>query len=98
MDASTETSKTTKGRRNRDKQKAVVSAEPVKARIGHLIKLHKAHATAADELNEAIKAVAEKSGLLASVVRKYVTARAGEQYEEKERGVQQLAFLFEQPQ
>jgi hypothetical protein len=60
------------------------------------VKLHHANEEAAKDLSEAIKACAEKSGLLATVVKRYVTACAGENYEEKAREVAQLAFVFEQ--
>jgi hypothetical protein len=84
------------GRQTKDKQEAVMNLDPVKSRINELVKLHHANEEAAKDLSEAIKACAEKSGLLATVVKRYVTACAGENYEEKAREVAQLAFVFEQ--
>lgn len=83
------------GRKDSDGQEAVIKLDKVKEKIDHLIKLHKTAADASDALNDGIKAVAEKSGLLASVVRKYVVAKAGDKFEEKAREVEQLSLLFD---
>jgi hypothetical protein len=95
METQTEAPKRGRGRVQPDKQEAVMSLDPVKSRIAHLVKLHHANEEAAKDLSEAIKVTAEKSGLLASVVKRYVTAMAGENFEDKQREVQQLSFLFD---
>ena len=51
---------------------------------------------AAEDFASAVKATAEASGLLASVVRRFVTARAGENFEEKARECEQLSLLFDE--
>ncbi len=83
------------GRKDSDNQEAVIKLSEVKDRIDYLVGLHNAAKDAGAELNDGIKAIAEKSGLLASVVRKYVVAKAGDKYEEEERKVQQLSLIFE---
>lgn len=85
-----------KGRMDADKQPAVQKPEVVAKKIGQLVSLHKAAKTASDERDEAITAVAEESGYLASAVRKLVTARAGEDFEKKHREVEQQYELFEE--
>lgn len=81
---------------DRSGQEKVQQPEVVKERLDHLIKLHTKAKDAGEDLSSAIKAVAEKSGFLASVVRKIVVAKAGEEesYEEKVREAEQLSLLF----
>ena len=85
-----------KGRKDKDHQEQVIKHESLATRMEELVKLHHASASAGEELNDAIKVAAEESGLLASVVRKFVTARAGEKYEEKKREVDQLSLCFDE--
>jgi len=85
-----------KGRKDAEKQETVIELAVLTDRAEELIRLHKASRLAAEEYGEAVKAAAEKSGLLASVVRSYITARAGEDYPEKKRKVEQLALVFEE--
>jgi len=94
-DAGTPKSKQPRARKNRDKQEAVADADVLKKRIGELVHLYKEHQEADQVLNDAIKAAAEASGILASVVRKFVVARAGENFQEKAREVEQLQFVFQ---
>ncbi|MGH9960730.1 MAG: hypothetical protein ACREBC_27015 [Pyrinomonadaceae bacterium] len=49
----------------------------------------------AAKCSDAIKAVAEESGLLANVLRKFVKARAGDKFKEAKRTVEQLSLVFE---
>jgi len=83
------------GRKGKDKQSAVPQPQILKARMPELVKLKKASDTASVHLNDAVKAAAEKSGLLASVVRKAVVASAGEDFEAKHREVEQLQLAFD---
>lgn len=102
MDARTETTKGngkgagTRGRKNRDNQEAVIEIAALRKMLPQLITLKNNADSAASDLNDAIKAAAEKSGLLASVVRKVVVASAGENFEEKKREVEQLSLAFEE--
>lgn len=85
-----------KGRMDADKQPAVKKAEVIAERIDELVRLHKAAGEAAEDAKSAITKAAEDSGYLASAVRKIVTARAGEKFEEKHREVEQQLELFEE--
>lgn len=85
-----------RGRKNRDKQEAVIEVAKLREKLPQLVKLKKASDEASSDLNDAIKAAAEKSGLLASVVRKVVVASAGENFEEKKREAEQLSLAFEE--
>jgi len=51
---------------------------------------------AATVLGESIKAWAEKAGLQSSVLRKFISARAGESFPDKKRDAMQLSLLFEE--
>ena len=83
------------GRQDSQGQEAAMRPDVLKSRLAELVKLHGAAAEAAADLNDAIKACAEKSGYLASVIRKRVVAEAGENFADKKREVTQLALAFE---
>lgn len=85
-----------KGRKDADKQEAVIKTGPIKEKIDDLVALYIKMGRAADTFNDAVKATAEKSGLLASVVRKFVVARAGEKFEEEKRKCEQLQLVFDE--
>ena len=74
----------------------MIKLNPLKEVVTYLIELYTKSGEAADKLNDAIKATAEKTGLMASVIRKYVVARAGESYEERKRDADQLSLVFEE--
>lgn len=84
-----------RGRKGPDKQEAVIEPKVLKQRMPELVKLKKAADLAGVVLSDAIKVAAEKSGFLASVVRKAVVASAGEDFEAKNREVEQLQLAFE---
>lgn len=92
---STENVRNIRGRKDRNQQEKVITMGPVKEKLPHLIKLHNAHKDTGKDLSDAIKAVAEKSGLFSSVVRKFVAAKAGELFDDKKREAEQLAIIFE---
>ena len=85
-----------RGRKNADKQEAVITMAPVKESIDELVALKIQADAAGDKFNDAVKATAEKAGLLASVVRKFVQARAGEKFEEEKTKCVQLSLVFEE--
>lgn len=85
-----------RGRKDAEKQEAVIKTKVVKDKIDELVRLKKSAEEAAACFNDAVKAAAEKSGLLASVVRSFVTARAGEDFEGAHRKIEQLALVFEE--
>jgi hypothetical protein len=51
---------------------------------------------AATVLGESIKMWAEKAGIQSSVLRKFIAARAGENFPDKKRDALQLSLLFEE--
>lgn len=83
------------GRVDADGQEAAISMDPIKDRIENLVRLCESAKAASNDFSEAIKDTAEKSGLLASVVRKFVVAKAGEKFDDKKRECEQLSLLFD---
>ena len=98
MDARTEGTKTTKprGRKDAQKQEAVIECDVIRERKDELIRLYRATGTAAEEWNDGIKAAAEKAGLQSGVVRKFIIACAGEAFGDKKRDAAQLTLLFDE--
>jgi hypothetical protein len=86
--------RSTKGRQDRSGQEAVIKMAALDERMPHLVKLHGNAKDASKDFSQAVKAVAEKSGLLASVVRRFVTAKAGEHFEDKQKEAYQLSLVF----
>jgi hypothetical protein len=87
-----------KGARGRkDKgQEAVIKMEALSVGVEDLIALKKKAEDASTAYADAIKATAEKAGLLAKVVRQFVDARAGDKFDDKKTEVGQLALCFDQ--
>jgi hypothetical protein len=85
-----------KGRMDADKQPAVKKPKVIAERIEELVELHNKAQAAGERAKEAITKAAEDSGYLAAAVRKIVTAKAGEKFEEKHREVEQQLELFEE--
>lgn len=85
-----------KGRMDADKQPAVKQPDVIAKCIDKLVRLHVAAKEATEEANEAITKAAEDSGYLAVAVRKLVVARAGDNFEEAKRKVEQQMELFEE--
>lgn len=82
-------------RKDKTGQAAVFKPEALAVKVDHLIGLHKAKSSAATDFSEAIKAVAEACGQNAKAVRSYITARAGENFEERKRDAEQLSLIFD---
>lgn len=83
------------GRQGRDKQEAVLQPSVVAEKIDHLEKLFVKAQEATKDLSDAIKAVAEKSGFLASNIKKLVSARIGDRFADKKRDAEQQLELFD---
>src|SRR5579885_2803699 len=83
-----------RGRQDRGGQEKVIKIDELKSRLPHLVSLHNKAREAAKDLSSAVKAVAEKSGLLATVVRKAVVAKAGDSFDEKAKEAEQLELVF----
>jgi hypothetical protein len=77
-------------------QEEAITLRPIKDGIEELVNLYVQQQQSAARCSDAIKAAAEKSGLLANVVRKFVKARAGDKFEEVKRTVEQLSLVFEE--
>jgi hypothetical protein len=77
-------------------QEQVIKVKVVKERIEELVDLHKAAETAKEDLSSAIKATAQEAGLEASVVKRFVAARSGENFTKSRRKSEQLELLFDQ--
>jgi hypothetical protein len=94
METQTEesTSKSVRGRK--DQGIEAVPKNVPETKIADLVHLHNKKSQANESYNDAVKATAEKYGLLSSVVNKKVSARAGEKYEEEKKKVEQLALVF----
>jgi hypothetical protein len=88
--------KEVKGRKDSDKQEVVIEPKHLKDKLGYLVKLKKAADEASRDFNDAVKAVAKKSGFLATVVRKVAVAKAGEGFEEAQRVAEQMELAFEE--
>lgn len=84
------------GRKERDGSEAVIKLETLQTRMQDLVELRIAASDAAREYNEAVKAVAEATGLLSVTVNKIVRSKAGNSYVEDKVKAQQLALVFEE--
>lgn len=83
------------GRTGKDKQEQVIVREEVAEREQQLIKLYHASTEASKDFGDAINVAAEKSGMNASAIRKYIIAKAGDNYDGAKRQVTQLSLLFD---
>lgn len=88
--------RTPRARVGRDKQEKVEKPQIISDRADELVALKMKADQASQAFSDAIKKAAEDSGLLSSVVRRFVIARAGESFEEKRRENVQLQLLFEE--
>ena len=100
MEANTETNgkskRKAKGRKDEEKQEAVIKTGALAVKADELVRLYKAQEYAANDFAEAIKTTAETAGLHAKNVRSFIIAKAGEKFEEKKAQVEQLALIFEE--
>jgi hypothetical protein len=85
-----------RGRTGRDKQEKVIKMDELRSRLANLVSLHKKAKDASTDYSAGVKAVAEKAGLLASVVRRFVVAKAGEAFDEKKKEAEQLNLVFDE--
>ena len=88
-----------RGRKDKDKDDgAAIKLKPLKDSLRELGELAEKAKEADAKLKDAIKAVAEKSGLLSSVVRRLVKAHSGDsdQFADEKRKVEQLGIVFDE--
>ncbi len=84
-----------RGRKDANKQEAVIEIGVVRDNLTYLEGLYRATLSAGVEFNDGVKKIAEKSGLMASVVSKYVKARVKDKAEDRKREAEQLSLLFD---
>ena len=85
----------TRGRKDHEQQEAVIKLAPIRERLHELEQLYREGVEASEAFADAVKETAEASGLLAKVVRKFVTARCRDEIDERKRENEQLTFLFD---
>lgn len=96
MQAGTESSTTrrTRGRKDSQGTEAIPTTKPVLDELRTLQNLYDKKGQAADNFNKQVKKVAEAANLNSAVVRRLVTAKAGN-FEKEKRLVEQTALLFD---
>ena len=94
--AQTEQRRSTTGRKDKNKQEAVTKPTIIGACIAELVHLYNKAGEASAALNDGIKKAAKDSGYNAANVRKFVVARAGEDFAEKKRDAEQQLELFDE--
>lgn len=82
------------GRKDASGQEANIEVSQLKKRAKELEALYKKKKDANDAWNIGVKAVAEASGLMSSVVAKVVKARADAKFAAKQREYEQLSLVF----
>jgi hypothetical protein len=88
-----------KGRKAKtsDHQESVIKIDELKpAIVNTLIADYKHAQDAGETFAEGVKAQAEKAGIQSSVLRKFIVAKAGENFADKKRDALQLSLLFEE--
>lgn len=84
----------TRGRKDQGIE-AVPNSAPVMEVIEDLVHLHHKKEAANETYNAAVKKTAERAGLLSAVVNKFVSAKAGDKFEDEKKKVSQLALVFD---
>lgn len=88
-----------RGRKDRDRDDGeAIKLEPLKKSLRELGQLAMKAADANANLKDAVKKVAEKSGLLSSVVRRLVKAHSGDSdhFADEKRKAEQLGIVFDE--
>jgi hypothetical protein len=83
-----------RGRKSADGQEQVIKLKPMREALVNLLALKDEKDSAAAAFNEAVKAVAVRANLNASAVKKLVVAKSGDDFDDRNRIVQQTAELF----
>lgn len=90
------TARKPRGRKDAEKQEAVLRADVLKEKARELVKLHQAMKDASTAFGDAVKVAAEKSGFMASVVRSLVAARNCDDFAGRKNKAEQLVMAFEE--
>lgn len=83
------------GRTDKTGQEALINQTLFMQNLPQLVKLIKAQETAADDLSDAVKKIAEQTGYLAKVVLRRAKAEASDNYADKQKEARQLSLIFE---
>jgi hypothetical protein len=83
------------GRQDKIGQEAIIDSSVIKEREQELVRLYNRSGEAQEDLSTAIKKTAEDSGFNAAAVRRYITAKAGDDFDKQKKHVQQLALIFD---
>lgn len=83
------------GRKDGSGTEAVINLEPLRKKIDNLIALHDKASIAKGTYNDSVKKVAEQSGLMASVVKRLIAAKASDTVQDKQREAEQLSIVFD---
>lgn len=95
-DVALDMKKGARGRKDKSGQEAVFSKTALVNRMPDLIDSYKHLSAVQQDFNDKVKEAAEKGGVLVTVVRKYVAARAGENFVETKEKIEQLSLVFEE--
>lgn len=87
-----------RGRKDKDKDGAVITLEPLKKALRDLGHLATKAAEAREKLKDAAKAVAEKSGLNVSTVNRLIKAHSKDRsgFDDERAKIEQLGIVFEE--
>lgn len=85
-----------RGRKDNEGQAAVIETKILKDALDDGVALKLKADSANEKYGDWVKAIAEKCGLLASVVRKVVNAKADDTWEESARKAEQLNLAFDE--
>ena len=84
-----------RGRKDLSGQEKVIEMDKLRDKVHHLSTLKRAAQEAAVEYGEAVKAVAESSGLQSSVIRTFINAVVSDKRDGPKREAEQLALCFD---
>lgn len=85
-----------RGRKEKDGTEETIKVQPIKDACSEMMKLYKKLETARGNFNDGIKAVAERSGVNSSTLKKLVKASADGNFVDVRRKVDQQSIVFEQ--
>lgn len=94
--ATSSTTKGVPGRKDHDGGEQVVNIIPLRKKLLNLEVLKGVADDARESFNDAVKAVAEETGLMSSAVKKLVKARTDDKVDDEKRKAIQVAMLFEE--
>ena len=85
-----------RSRKDDNGQEAVIEMDKLRESVSELCRLKTKADEVKNDYSEAVKAVAEKSGLQSAVIRQYIAAKVAEKIETYKRNADQLSLVFEE--